>query len=181
LILADAEALHRLVSRREIADTTLEIPHPCSRSQAEGWIYNQARAFLEGDGIGFGVELKQSGELIGAVILHSIHSGHAQAEMGFWISYDWWGQGYCTEAGRSVIQFGFEQRGLNRICAYHLARNPRAGRVLEKLGMRQEGLLRQRVRKAGVFEDVFLWAILRSDLISPNRKAEQVAELSIRS
>jgi RimJ/RimL family protein N-acetyltransferase len=172
LILADAEAIHRLVSRREIADTTLEIPHPCSRTQVEGWIYNQARAFLEEDGIGFGVELKQSHELIGAVILHSIHSGHSQAEMGFWMGVNWWNQGYCTEAGELVLRFGFEQRGLNRICAYHMVRNPGAGRVLEKLGMRREGLLRQRVRKAGVYEDVLLWAALRSDRVTAIRNEE---------
>ena len=44
-----------------------------------------------------------------------------------------------------------------------MVRNPASGRVLEKVGMKREGLLRQRVRKWGVFEDVILVAILRDD------------------
>ncbi len=44
-----------------------------------------------------------------------------------------------------------------------MVRNPASGRVLEKVGMKREGLLRQRVRKWGVFEDVVLMAILQSD------------------
>ena len=50
------------------------------------------------------------------------------------------------------MQFGFEHLGLNRICGYHMVRNPVSGRVLAKLGMKREGLLRQHVRKNEVFE-----------------------------
>ncbi|MEA5467646.1 GNAT family protein [Spirulina sp. 06S082] len=44
-----------------------------------------------------------------------------------------------------------------------MARNPASGRILHKLGMRQEGLLRDRTRKWGVFEDVLLYAILEEE------------------
>ncbi|MCL4180231.1 MAG: GNAT family N-acetyltransferase [Verrucomicrobia bacterium] len=50
-----------------------------------------------------------------------------------------------------------------RVYAPYVVRNPASGRVLEKVGMRREGLLRQRVRKWGVFEDVVILATLRSD------------------
>jgi ribosomal-protein-alanine N-acetyltransferase len=56
-----------------------------------------------------------------------------------------------------------EQLGLNRIYAHHMVRNPASGRVLAKVGMKPEGLLRQRVRKWGVFEDVVLLALLREE------------------
>ena len=62
-----------------------------------------------------------------------------------------------------VVRYGFEGLGLNRLYAYHMLRNPASGRVLEKNGFKQEGLLRQRVRKWGQFEDVALWAILRPE------------------
>jgi [ribosomal protein S5]-alanine N-acetyltransferase len=83
--------------------------------------------------------------------------------MGFWIGSDWWGQGYATEAARSVLRFAFEGLGLNRVYAHHMVRNPASGRVMKKIGMKQEGVLRQRVRKWGVFEDVVILAILRAD------------------
>jgi RimJ/RimL family protein N-acetyltransferase len=44
-----------------------------------------------------------------------------------------------------------------------MVRNPAAGRVLAKLGFRHEGLLRERVRKWGIYEDVLLMALLRRD------------------
>jgi [ribosomal protein S5]-alanine N-acetyltransferase len=53
--------------------------------------------------------------------------------------------------------------GLNRICAHHMVRNPAAGKVLERIGMQREGLLRQRVRKWGNYEDVVVYATLRED------------------
>jgi RimJ/RimL family protein N-acetyltransferase len=74
--------------------------------------------------------------------------------MGVWIGVDWWGRGYATEASQTVLQFGFEVLSLNRIYAHHMLRNPASGRVLEKIGMKQEGILRERVRKWGIFEDV---------------------------
>ena len=72
--------------------------------------------------------------------------------------------GYATEAAGETIRFEFSQLSLNCIYAHHLARDPESGHVLRKLGMKQEGVLRQRVRKWGVFEDLVLYAILREDL-----------------
>ena len=68
-----------------------------------------------------------------------------------------------SEVVQAVVRYGFEGLGLNRLYAYHMLRNPVSGRVLEKNGFKQEGLLRQRVRKWGQFEDVALWAILRQE------------------
>jgi RimJ/RimL family protein N-acetyltransferase len=83
--------------------------------------------------------------------------------MGFWIGVPSWGRGYATEVARRVVGYAFEELKLNRVYAHHMVRNPASGRVLEKVGMRREGLLRQRVRKWGVFEDVVLLAILHDD------------------
>ena len=76
-----------------------------------------------------------------------------------------WGCGYASEAGSAAVRFGFESLGLNRIYAFHMARNLASGKVLQKLGMQPEGVLRQRVRKWGRFEDVMAYAVLRSDVI----------------
>ena len=83
--------------------------------------------------------------------------------MGVWIGVDWWGRGYATEASQTVLQFGFEVLSLNRIYAHHMLRNPASGRVLEKIGMKHEGILRERVRKWGVFEDVAILSVIRKE------------------
>jgi len=93
--------------------------------------------------------------------------------LGFWIGTDYWSQGYATEAGRAVIRFAFEQLNLNRVHAHHMVRNPASGRVLEKLGMKREGVLRQRLKKWGVFEDVVVMAILREEWAGAQGSAGQ--------
>ncbi len=68
-----------------------------------------------------------------------------------------------SEAIKPMLDFGFETLSLNRIYAYHMKRNIASGKVLQKNGFQLEGLLRQRVRKWGIFEDVILLSILRQD------------------
>ena len=68
-----------------------------------------------------------------------------------------------SEATKPVLNFGFENLSLNKIYAYHMVRNSASSRVLQKNGFQPEGLLRQRVRKWGIFEDVILLSILRQD------------------
>jgi RimJ/RimL family protein N-acetyltransferase len=155
--------LSRLAGKREIADTTISIPHPYSEQQARQWIAGFADLLPQGKVVVFGMTLKRAGSLVGTIGLRDIDAEHSQAELGFWVAVEYWGQGYATEAARAVVAFGFGQLGLNRIYAHHMVRNPASGRVLVKIGMKQEGLLRQRVRKWEVFEDVVPMALLREE------------------
>jgi [ribosomal protein S5]-alanine N-acetyltransferase len=161
--LEDAPELQRLAGAREIADTTLAIPHPYHLPDARAWIERQKSHGEDADTLNFAIRLQSSGRLIGGIGLKDIDRQHWQAELGFWIGLEWWGQGYAREAAEAVIRFGFEALQLNRICAHHMTRNPASGRVLQAAGMQREGLLRQRVRKWGVYEDVVLYAVLRSE------------------
>ena len=160
----DADAIHQLAGVRELADTAISIPHPFSLAAAKSWIAGLPHFFRTGTGVQFALALKSSTELIGSVALEAIDSQNAHAELTFWVGAPWRGVGYATEAAGETIRFGFSQLSLNCIYAHHLARDPESGHVLRKLGMKQEGVLRQRVRKWGVFEDLVLYAILREDL-----------------
>jgi len=173
LVIEDAPVVARLAGRREIADTTLSIPHPYSEQQAREWIAMRSGQGKPGKEVVFALTLKPDGKLIGAMGLGDIGAEHCHAEMGFWIGVDCWGKGFATEAARAVIRFGFEELKLNRIYAHYMVRNPASGRVLDKVGMRREGLLRQRMRKWGVFEDVVLMAILRDDWISLEKLSQR--------
>ena len=159
----DAADLQRLAGDREIADTTVAIPHPYEMDHALAWIGNQRKESARGRAVNFALRFSPGSSIIGCAGLRDIDAEHLQAELGFWIGKEWWGQGYAREAAAAVVHFGFEQLGLNRICAHHMLRNPAAGRVLEHIGMQREGILRQRVRKWGIYEDVVLYAVLRDD------------------
>ena len=152
-----------MAGAREIADTTVSIPHPYELDHALAWIGQQRRESVRGRATNFAIRLLPDPVLIGCAGLRDIDQEHLQAELGFWIGRDWWGHGYASEAAAEVLRFGFEELGLNRICAHHMARNPAAGQVLLHIGMQREGLMRERVRKWGVYEDVILYAMLRAD------------------
>jgi len=165
---ADAEAaeLQRLAGAPEIADTTLMIPHPYLLAHAEQFIALQRDGVAEGHELIFAIHRLADARLVGTVALREIDPVHLQAELGYWIGVPYWNQGYATEAARATVDVGFTRLGLNRIYAHHMARNPASGRVLERIGMQREGILRQRVRKWGRFEDVVIYSLLREDLPS---------------
>ena len=161
-VLADAADVQRLAGEREIAAFTTNIPHPYEDGVAEQWIGTHQEAFEQGRAAHWAIVLRDRGLLIGAIGL-SIQREHARAEMGYWIGRPYWGRGYCTEAARAVLRYGFTVLGLNRIYAAHMRSNPASGRVMQKIGMRYEGRLRQHVLKWGVFEDLEVYSILKGE------------------
>ncbi|MGH7629478.1 MAG: GNAT family N-acetyltransferase [Gemmatimonadales bacterium] len=158
----DAEALVTLAGAFEIADTTAAIPHPYGPDDARMFLALDAAERAAGGAVRFAVR-HDGGELVGVVSLHQIDRDQLKAELGYWIGVPWWGRGYATEAAGAVVRYGFDELGLHKIHAHYLARNPASGKVLERIGMRREGLLREEVRKWGRFEDVVLCAMLRTD------------------
>ena len=159
---ADADLVQHLAGDRALADTTLNIPHPYEDGLAEKWISNHRDWFDRREQAVFAVTLRE-GTLIGCVGL-LIKPEDQRAELGYWIGKPFWGQGYCTEACRAMLDFGFQQLELNRIDARHFSHNPASGCVLQKLGMTHEGRLRQHVKKWDGFEDLELYGILRGEL-----------------
>jgi ribosomal-protein-alanine N-acetyltransferase len=166
--LADAPIVQQLAGDEAIASTTGTIPHPYEDGMAEEWIRTHPKAFEEGKGVIFAITLCEDKTLIGAIGL-TIERDHERAELGYWIGKPYWGNGYCTEAARAVLNYGFAELGLNRIYATHFSRNPASGRVMEKIGMACEGCQRQHFRKWGTFEDLKVYAILRAGYESRER------------
>ncbi len=161
---SDAETLESLAGAREIADTMISIPHPLSLEAARSLIAQSLAP--DPSALHLAVVQRESGEFIGSCGLREIDSEHSQAELSFWIGHPWWGRGYATEAAAAVLHRAWHELQLNRVYAYHMVRNPASGAVLRRLGMKQEGVLRERVQKWGVFEDVALYAILRADSVA---------------
>jgi len=158
----DAPTVQRLAGAREIADTTLNIPYPYADGVAEQWISGHRAGYEQGSKVPLAITLACSGAVVGAISLASIDKQHERAVIGYWIGKEYWNAGYCTEAAREMLRFGFERLGLNRIISHHLTRNPASGRVMRKIGMEHEGTLRQHVKKWDAFEDLECYGILKS-------------------
>jgi RimJ/RimL family protein N-acetyltransferase len=112
----------------------------------------------------FAVEPHGAGHLIGTVRLSINSRDHRTADIGYGMNSDFQGLGYMTEAVRAVLNFGFSELGLHRIWATTDVQNVASCRVLEKVGMVQEGLLRQDKLLRGQWRDSFLYAVLEGEL-----------------
>ncbi len=159
---ADAPAVYEHVREWDVASTTLNIPHPYEPEMAESWIRSHAMLAAAGEGITLALVERETGTLVGSIALR-LSPPHDRGELGYWVGRPWWGRGYITEAATTLVRYGFETLGLNRIQAHHLTRNPASGRVMQKLGMTHEGRIREHVKKWGRYEDIEAYAILRRE------------------
>jgi ribosomal-protein-alanine N-acetyltransferase len=161
--LADAADLVQLAGAREVAATTLRIPHPYREHDALDFITSCRSDFQLGLSVRLAIVATAGGQLAGGVGLR-IHQAHRRAELGYWLGVPFWGKGYATEAATAMVRYGFEVLALERIYASYFAGNLASQRVLEKIGMRHEGCLRRHIRKWDQFIDLEFYGMLRSEL-----------------
>lgn len=156
----DARRLAVAANHPAIADTMISLPSPFRLEDAQDWIAcdrerSDVDAYLIGD--------EEDGSLIGAAELRDIDLEHRQAEVSFWLRPAAWGRGCASSALLQLTRIAFDKHRLNRLYAYHMARNLASGRVMARCGFHFEGCLRQRVWKLGRTEDAMLWSRLASD------------------
>jgi RimJ/RimL family protein N-acetyltransferase len=170
----DAPDVQRLAGAREVADTTLNIPHPYPDGGAELWIKTHPPAWAARAGVTYAITDAGSDALHGAIGL-ALSPPNKRGELGYWIGTPFWNRGYCTEAARALLSFGFESLGLHRIEARHLTRNPASGRVMQKIGMTLEGVQRDAFYRRDQFETVAMYGILRDEWLATRRADEAMA------
>lgn len=157
---ADIPDLVRLAGAREVAATTLRIPHPYTEQDAKDFI--EAYAAKTAPETRFAITVTSDGQLCGGIGLR-VDAPHQHAELGYWLGVPYWGQGYATEAARAILEYGFQTLGLHRIYASYVPHNVASGRVLQKIGMRREGLMRSHICKWGEFQDLECYGMLKTD------------------
>jgi RimJ/RimL family protein N-acetyltransferase len=158
----DAPTVQKLAGDRAIAETTLMIPHPYPDGVAESWISSHAELFKHEKQAIYSIVIRENSVLIGAIAL-IFRRAHESAELAYWIGKPYWNNGYCTEAANEILRFGFQELGLNRIHAEYFSNNTASGRILEKIGMKYEGCLRQHVKKWDQFIDLKKYGILKEE------------------
>ena len=109
------------------------------------------------------VTLKSNNLLIGncGVRLDTIDAH--QADIGYELDPKYWNNGYATEAAHAIVDFGFSRFGVHRIWSWCIADNVGSAHVLEKLGMRLEGHLRENEFYKGRWWDTLMYAILADE------------------
>jgi [ribosomal protein S5]-alanine N-acetyltransferase len=111
-----------------------------------------------GSGYGFGIFLAE--QFVGEITLSSIQRGPFQnAFVGYWVDEAMAGQGLAPEATVAVLRFAFEELGLHRVEIAIVPRNRASRRVVEKLGLREEGVAVRYLEIDGHWEDHVRYAM----------------------
>ena len=137
--MADARDIFAYASDPQVARFVLWEPHQ-SLSDTRGYIRYVRGLYFRGLPSSWAVTLRESGRVIGTVGFMFYSEANNSAEIGYSYARGEWNK------------------------AQHDIRNPASGRVMEKCGMRREGILRQRILNKGEYADVALYSLLRSDL-----------------
>ncbi|MGN6575802.1 MAG: GNAT family N-acetyltransferase [Nocardioides sp.] len=153
----DVDAVHAFASDPEVCRFT-------------GWgpnTWDETRAFVadaverRNDRYDLAVLLRD--EVIGSASVWTTSPGDRTGELGYTIRRDCWGNGYATEVARLLVGLGFERLRLERLAATCDPGNAASARVLEKAGLRREGLMRGLYLVRGLRRDRLVYGRLSTD------------------
>src|ERR1700730_8949516 len=140
--LADVKAIAHLANDRRIAENTRRIPHPYLQEHAIEFVRAIAADACE---VAFLIE--QNFKPIGMV---GLSFGRPDApELGYWLGFDHWGQGFGTEAARAAIDYAFEEFDVEQLVSAARFSNPASRNILEKCGFQWSGVELHRFEALG--------------------------------
>ncbi len=154
----DVGALVRHADNRNIWRNVRDrFPHPYTAEAAAMWVHIANENPAEP---AFAIAV--NGEAVGGIgLILGEDIDRRSAEIGYWLSEEFWGRGIATAAVRALSEYAFAQFDLARIWACVFEWNPGSMRVLEKAGFTREGILRRAATKDGQTIDVVLYAMIR--------------------
>ena len=107
--------------------------------------------------------LKEINEPIGSIGVVKKNDDIEMVHIGYCIGKKWWNKGITSEALMALIKYFFEEVGVNRIESRHDPNNPNSGKVMEKCGMKYEGLLKQADRNNQGIVDTVYYGIIKEE------------------
>lgn len=162
LRLDDAADLFAYARDPEVARYTSWPAHR-TVADAEAFLERVVPRYGTPAGLSWGIVRRGEDRLIGTIGLGDWQPQHARAEVMFALARPHWGRGYMPEAARAVLVYGFMALGLNRVLGMCVVANAASARVMEKVGLRYEGTLREYTYFKGQYDDLKVYAILRAD------------------
>ncbi|TAH66921.1 MAG: N-acetyltransferase [Anaerolineaceae bacterium] len=124
--------------------------------------YNETmKEYKSGNELTWLMQLKDNSKVIGEIVLYDFLLDR-QADMGYRLNKNYWGQGYATEAGQAIVNFSFDTLELERLQIRCFKNNPASVRIAQKLGFRQEGLIRNGVI-LNVMTDYYIFGLLKDE------------------
>ena len=145
-----------------VSEYLLWSPHP-NEKYTKSYISSLKKQYKNHTFFDFAVIYKENGKMIGTCGFSRVDAENSCVEIGYVLSHDYWGMGIAAEAAREMIRLAFEEFGFNRVEARYMTENIHSARVMEKLGMKKDGVLRSAVCVDGVYHDVGYYSILNDE------------------
>lgn len=160
--LEDADDVYAYASDPEVTRYTIFDYHT-DKQQTLEYLNSVLVRYGLGEAAPWAIWHKGHEKVIGGCGFSHYDREHGRAEVGYAIARYYWGHGFTSEAMKTVVRFGFEQAGLNRIEARCIPSHTPSQRVMEKVGMKFESLQRQHSFFKGGYQDLTLFVILKSE------------------
>lgn len=170
--LEDAEDLFEYASDPEVAKYTTWVTHE-SLADSQRFLNFILERYPRGEFADWGIIHKTDRKFIGTCGFAEWAIFPNCAEVGYALSRKYWGKGYVPEAVWKLLNFGFETLNLHRIEARCKVENIASARVMEKVGMKFQGIFPQQMYVKGEYWDLKVYSILRQEfleLLNPSRK-----------
>ncbi len=172
LRIEDGPAIQEGAHHPDVARMTIRIPHLYPDGAAEKWIAEHQRDWEAEKQLTLGICDREEDQVRGVVHVY-IDADNNHAELGYWVAVPWQGKGFATEASGALMQYCFDELAFNKVHAHCMATNPASSRVLENIGMKREGVLRQHIRKDSRFVEAVFYGLLREEFTDALRAASQ--------
>lgn len=160
--LDDAAEMFEYASDPQVSQYTTWTTHQ-TLEDSKKFLHSVVARYETEDALDWGIVCKVNQKFIGSCGIIIQSEVDRRAEIGYALSRAYWGQGYITEAAQALLKFGFISLNLNRIEALCKVENLASARVMEKIGMTFEGVLRQQMWIKGEFWDFKIYSILRKE------------------
>ncbi len=158
----DADFLLKHFGNREVVKF-FGMPPMTERDEALSFIDNFQKGFENNGAMRWAITLKDSGDMIGTAGYHNSLNPYKRCELGYDLSPFYWRQGIMTEALSPIIDYLFNTQDMIRIGATIVNHNGASSRVVEKLGFKQEGLLRDYIIQEETVFDAFMYSLLQKE------------------
>jgi aminoglycoside 6'-N-acetyltransferase len=160
----DLEAFVRYRSDPEVAKyQSWDAPYGASAAAKFIQEMQQRHPGTKGEWYQIAVVLKDSGEMIGDCAFHILPQDGLQAEIGVTLSRRYQGKGYATEALTRLLDYLFMELELHRVQATCDTENLASAKLLERIGMRREGHLRENIWFKGAWGSEYTYALLKRE------------------
>jgi RimJ/RimL family protein N-acetyltransferase len=160
----DLAALHDIQSRPEVHTYLYSAARDLDETRE--LLYrrlSQAELRDEDDALVLAIQRRDTGAMVGDVLLRWTSRGHQQGEIGYVLHPDHHRRGFAGEAAVQLLRLGFDRLGMHRIVGRCDGRNVASATVMARLGMRREAHLRENEFVKGEWTDEYVYAMLRSE------------------